>query len=63
MSISNIGAFQEQGSQFTSFLSKHQFMHSFIDGNQKESLAKESEITELQLENGKPSSICPWYPL
>lgn len=51
MKGSQMEAFREQGTQFTSFLSKHQFMHSFIEGNQSESLAKESEITELQQEN------------
>ena len=53
MSLENIDTFETQGKQFTSFLSKHQFMHSFIDGNQSESLAKESEITELQQENAE----------
>jgi hypothetical protein len=51
MKGSQMEAFRAQGAQFTSFLSKHQFMHSFIEGNQSESLAKESEITELQQEN------------
>ena len=43
--------FESQGDQFTTFLGKHQFLHSFIDGNQSESLPKEEEIIELEQEN------------
>lgn len=53
MSTTPLESFEHQGRQFMSFLSKHQFMHSFIDGNQSESLAKEGEILELQQENAE----------
>jgi hypothetical protein len=49
--LNNLDTFKQQGSQFQSFLAKHQFMHSFIDGDQDDTLAKPEEIAELNAEN------------
>ena len=51
LNLDELNQFESQGNQFTTFLGKHQFLHSFIDGNQSESLPKEEEIIELEQEN------------
>ena len=48
--LKHVGVFQAQGEQFSGFLSKHQFVHSFMDGKGIESLPKESDIAELEQE-------------